>query len=559
VRRAWVWKAPSALAVTAALIVGVALPAGASEPTDTVLVRVEQGFQSSVAAGIKSLGGDPGGLLKVITGYQAKVPESQVGAVRALPGVVSVVDEVDVPFDIAMYNPEKVSSSLYNVAKNIEVDDLWADGYFGTGVDVAVIDSGIAPLPELAGRVVNGPDLSFDAGFTADGLDEFGHGTNMAAIIAGRDPSVALHKSSIREAAKTKFVGIAPGARLLNMKVAAANGAVDVSQVIAAIDWIVQHRNTDGRNVRVINLSFGTDGVQDYQVDPLTFAVENAWRHGIVVVVSAGNDGYGSPRLNNPAYDPHVLAVGAADTNGTTNDDDDFIAEFSSRGDASRRPDFVAPGRSIVSLRAPGTMIDEAFPGARIGDRFFRGSGTSQAAAVVSGAAAVLLQKYPGLTPDQVKAAFVAGGAKLRTSEGVLLEQGMRNIDVHKAVDKAKDVLENKIPSIQAFPAATGLGSLEAARGTEHVTDGETVLIGETDVTGTGWDARSWRDASWEARSWRTDEWNARSWRARSWRTDGWTARSWRTGDWKARSWRASSWRSSDWLAAQFVPTADLL
>ena len=94
---------------------------------------------------------------------------------------------------------------------------------------------------------------------------------------------------------------------------AASDGATDVSQVIAAIDWIVQHRNSDGLNIRVLNLSFGTDGTQDYQLDPLAYAAEVAWLHGIVVVVAAGNSGFGTPQLNNPAYDPYVIAVGGDD------------------------------------------------------------------------------------------------------------------------------------------------------------------------------------------------------------------------------------------------------
>src|SRR4029077_4149400 len=111
-----------------------------------------------------------------------------------------------------------------------------------------------------------------------------------------------------------------------------------------------------------------------------------AWKHGIVVVVSAGNDGSDSARLTDPATDPFVLAVGASDTNGTPDANDNSVADFSSRGDLTRRPDVVAPGRSIVSLRAPGSLIDQAFPGGRVGDDLFRGSGTSQAAAVTSGA-----------------------------------------------------------------------------------------------------------------------------------------------------------------------------
>ena len=337
--------------------------AGAAVPPVDALVRIQPGTETSVALAIRGLGGDPHQPLKVLNGYMARLPGDQLAAVQAIPGVISVATGVDIAFDPAMYDPEQVSSSMYQVAKNVGADRMWKDGYTGAGVDVAVIDSGVAPLPQFDGRIVNGPDLSFGSGDAAPGADQFGHGTHMAGIIAGRDPSVGLDPKSLEQGSKRSFVGIAPGARLLNMKVAAPDGAVDVSQVIAAIDWVVQHRNTDGLNVRVLNLSFGTDGIQDYQVDPLTFAVENAWRQGIVVVVSAGNAGYGSPMLNNPAYDPYVIATGASDTNGTVARGDDFIADFSSRGDLNRRPDIVAPGRSVVSLRAPGSLIDEAFPG----------------------------------------------------------------------------------------------------------------------------------------------------------------------------------------------------
>jgi serine protease AprX len=522
--------------------------AGGAVPSVEALVRVQPGSEASVALAIRALGGDPHAPLKVLNGYMARFPSDQIAAVQAIPGVISVATGVDIGFDPAMYDPEEISSSMYQVAKNVGADRYWKDGFTGAGIDVAVIDSGIAPLPQFDGRIVNGPDLSFGSEGAPAGMDQFGHGTHMAGIIAGRDPSVGLDPKSLEQASKRSFIGIAPGARLLNMKVAAPDGAVDVSQVIAAIDWVVEHRNRDGLNVRVLNLSFGTDGVQDYQVDPLTFAVENAWRHGVVVVVSAGNAGYGSPTLNNPAYDPYVIATGASDTNGTKAQGDDFIADFSSRGDVNRRPDIVAPGRSIVSLRAPDSLIDQAFPGGRVGDRLFRGSGTSQAAAVTSGAIALLLQQYPSMTPDQVKAALVNSGSKLRTRKGELLEKGMESLDVSDARGKAKDVVEGKIPWAQAFAPATGLGSLEAARGSEHLTDGTTVLTGEVDVTGAPWDGRTWRNDSWSGRTWRADGWNGRTWRA-----DGWSGRTWRADGWNGRTWRGSGW-----MAAEFVPTGSL-
>jgi subtilisin family serine protease len=222
----------------------------------------------------------------------------------------------------------------------------------------------------------------------------------MAGIIAGRDDEVTAVTAA---QAKDRFMGVAPDARIVSVKVADAGGATDVSQVIAAIDWVVQDRRSNGLSIRVLNLSFGTDATQAYTVDPLAYAAEVAWRSGIVVVVSGGNAGYGSVQLNNPAYDPYLLAVGAEATKGTVTTADDDVPSFSSTGDWVRSPDLVAPGKSIVSLAVPGSLLHIQYPAGREGTRFFRGSGTSQAAAVVSGAVALLLQQRPGATPDEVK------------------------------------------------------------------------------------------------------------------------------------------------------------
>ena len=103
----------------------------------------------------------------------------------------------------------------------------------------------------------------------------------------------------------------------MNVKVGAADGATDVSQVIAGIDWVVQHRNDNGMNIKVLNLSFGTLSNQAYTVDPLAYAAEVAWTHGVMVVAAAGNDGATAHQLADPAYDPRILAVGAYDPNNS--------------------------------------------------------------------------------------------------------------------------------------------------------------------------------------------------------------------------------------------------
>jgi hypothetical protein len=136
----------------------------------------------------------------------------------------------------------------------------------------------------------------------------------------------------------------------------------------------VQHRNDHGLNIKVLNLSFGTDSRQAYTIDPLAYAAEVAWRHGIVVVAAAGNDGARAHSLNDPAYDPTILAVGASDPNGSTDPRDGFVARFTSSGDDSRGIDVVAPGVHMISLRDPGSFVDTSFPTSQVGERFTRGA-----------------------------------------------------------------------------------------------------------------------------------------------------------------------------------------
>ncbi|WP_433796535.1 S8 family serine peptidase [Actinoplanes sp. CA-252034] len=450
----------------------------------------------------------------------------------------------------------------------------------GQGIGVALIDSGIAPVKGLAqpGKVINGPDLSFES--QAPNLrnqDTFGHGTHMAGIIAGRDPEVAAGQ----EGKFTGYVGVAPGAHLVNLRVAAADGAVDVSQVIAAIDWAVAHRNDPGVNIRVLNLSFGTDSVQDPLLDPLSYAVEAAWRAGIVVVVSVGNDGPTATRVGNPAINPYVIAVGGSDIAGTSNTrDDDTIGTFSTRGNLLRHADLVAPGRSISSLRDPGSFVDATYPEGLVADgtgRYFKGSGTSQAAAVVSGAAALLLQQRPNLTPDQVKKLLTSTAVPMKGIDAIA--QGAGQLNVQAAVAASTPAL-----ALQVFPRALGLGTLEGARGSAHVADPDSgvELTGERDImnqpwkpltwtaaaaagrswtggswngtvwagsawTGTSWTSKTWNGTVWAARSWSGISWTARSWSAAGWTADGWSARSWSARSWSARSWSGSYWASRTW------------
>jgi serine protease AprX len=373
----------------------------------------------------------------------------------------------------------------------------------------------------------------------------------MAGIIAGRDSDATesakgcktcLNDSGYSDT--TKFVGVAPDARVVNVKVGAFDGATDVSQVIAGIDWVVQHRNDNGLNIRVLNLSFGTDSQQDYRLDPLSYAAEVAWRHGIVVVAAAGNDG-NDVRLTDPAYNPTILAVGASDPDNQRNPRDGFVTDFTNDG-GSRGVDVVAPGTHIASLRSPGSFIDELVPTSRLADRFTRGTGTSQAAAVTSGFVADLVQRFPQATPDQIKALILDSAQELRHGE-----QHDGN-GIISGTEALKDKLPKASDAAQNFAPSSGLGSLEAARGTGHVEIAGEVLSGEQDIFGAAWDGRRWSQAAWDGTSWDGGLWNGRRWSGDGWDGRRWSNASWEGTDWAGRRWSGARWSGARWSGARW-------
>jgi serine protease AprX len=269
---------------------------------------------------------------------------------------------------------------MYATTAAIGAQAWWDAGYTGAGVDIALVDTGISPVPGLSapGKVVYGPDLSLESQApNLTELDTNGHGTFMAGLIAGDQGSVA---ASTATSSPSVYRGVAPGARIISLKVADADGGTDVTQVIAAIDWVVQHAHDPGLDIRVLNLSYGTNSTQPYLSDPLAYAVEQAWKQGIVVVAAAGNTGFergnGAAGLADPAYDPYVIAAGASDG--------DRVASFSASADTGhdRAPDLVAPGAHLQGLRVANSWIDANHPEGMLDDTYFRGSGTSMSAAI---------------------------------------------------------------------------------------------------------------------------------------------------------------------------------
>jgi serine protease AprX len=315
-----------------------------------------------------------------------------------------------------------LGASLDYTAVAVGAPVAWSSGLNGTGIGVAVIDSGVYNHPDLNAANSSNSRVVYRQSFIGGELnDDFGHGTHVAGIVGGNG------SSSDQQGAFRTFKGIAPNVNILDLRVLNQDGASNDSVVIAAIQKAVQLKNQ--YNVRVINLSLGRPIYESYSRDPLCQAVEAAWNAGIVVVVAAGNDGRnGYATVLSPGSDPRAITVGAMKTEETMPTSDDRIASYSSRGptyiDLIAKPDVVAPGNLVDSLLAPGSTLVNDYPGnilpasayttASVSGTplYFTLSGTSMATPVVSGAVALMLQKEPSLTPDTVKARLMLTASK---------------------------------------------------------------------------------------------------------------------------------------------------
>jgi serine protease AprX len=548
-------------------------------PSVSVIVRALSGGARQVEEAVTSLGGAIERRLSIIDGFSASLPADALPILRSLPGVVSVTPNFALEPQDGDYDPGADVNSMPSTAEYSGAESWWDAGFTGAGVDVAVIDTGVSPVEGLAmpGKVIYGPDLSLESQApNLTNLDSYGHGTFMSGLIAGRDSELAAPYS---QAPASQYRGMAPDARIVSIKVGTYDGGTDVSQVIAAIDWVVQHAHDPGINIRVLNLSYGTNSAQSYLVDPLAFAAEVAWRQGIVVVAAGGNNGYqaSGPGVNvlaDPAINPFVLAVGSSDSNGTASMLDDFVPSFSPwpRKGGTRSVDMIAPGAHIQGLRVPNSYIDLNHSQGRLGDRYFRGSGTSQSAAIVSGAAALVLQKFPEAAPDQVKR-LLSGTAYRINGKSQAIGGG----ELHLST-----ALTASLPIYtQMFTPSTGTGSLELARGSDHLTMDGVLLQGEIDIMGSpfvsaamaaleaqgaswsggDWNGRTWTGASWSGASWSGASWSGASWSGASWSTcvfsgNSWSGASWSGASWSGASWSGASWSGSSWSGSSWSGAA---
>lgn len=358
--------------------------------------------------------------LKAMQGRGATI-KSKFHTIRAvrMRVPVSMLAELANDPNVSYITPDRTQKMAANPAAEEFATAIEADvaasqyGFDGTGVGIAVIDSGIAAHPDLnnasgVSRIVY--SQSFVAGDTTTS-DKFGHGTHVAGLIGGSGAS-----SGTANGYAATYTGMAPNVNLINLRVLDQNGSGTDSQVIAAIEQAIALQNT--YNIQVISMSLGRPVFESYTLDPVDQAVEAAWKAGIVVVVAAGNSGRsgvagGFATIDVPGNDPAVITVGATMTEMTPTRVDDKIASYSSKGptvlDHIVKPDLVAPGNRQVSLRVAGSTLDTTYPQYEVGPSsgtamYYELSGTSMATPVVSGAVALMLQQNPALTPDQVKA-----------------------------------------------------------------------------------------------------------------------------------------------------------
>lgn len=300
------------------------------------------------------------------------------------------------------------------------IKKVWDRGFKGKGQSIVIIDSGIHPHADLKDKVVAWKDFSRQK--KTKMFDDYGHGTNVAGVAAG---SGAKSNGEIS--------GIAPEADLVGLRI------TTVAEAIKALQWCVE--NKDEMGLKVVNMSLGEVARRGYRFDPWAQAVEKATEAGLVVVVAAGNEGPNAGSVSTPGIHPSAITVGAYDTKGTPEPEDDTVWRKSSQGptiDGLKKPDVLAPGVAIFGPLAPGSTLDEpALP--HRGDDYFAISGTSQATPMIAGLAAILLEANPDLTTEQLRSILKQSSqpAPVHPALGQPAADGAGLVDAEKALDLA--------------------------------------------------------------------------------------------------------------------------
>lgn len=510
------------------------VPQASASTGETVIVTAT-GLLSPAAA-VLGVGGALLTQFHLIDGVEAVIPAALEPELAALPGITVTpdvsVNVQDTPESTGPHAPSDVFRGQTGATR------LAAAGDAGRGVTVAVLDTGIDNLPDFSGRLIGGVDLT---GGNNPFQDSYGHGTFVAGLIAGNGASSG-----------GQYSGEAPGASLVSIKVAGANGTTDLAGLILGLQWAVDHRGSYG--IKVLNMSLGFQSASSTVINPLDQAVQAVWGSGIAVVVSAGNAGPFNGTILSPGDDPLVITVGALDDMAASSITGDEMCDFSSAGPTSAdgfvKPDLVTSGRSVVSLAAPSATIYDEFPSARVGSANFVGSGTSFSSAIASGAAALVLADNPGLTPNQLKARLL--GTTNPGPVGNPFVDGHGALNAYAAATAGPMNLSQLAPSLPTLPGmAVRLSPTgPASTWNPSLWSGKSWVPGPSDDwTWNGW---AWNGGDWNGWTWTGRAWNAGDWAGSAWNRASWTGRAWNGSGWAGsaftgRAWNGSAWNSSAW------------
>ncbi|MET3699165.1 serine protease AprX [Bacillus oleivorans] len=296
-----------------------------------------------------------------------------------------------------IYLNREVKAFLDNAVSSANAKNIERNGTVltGKGVTVAVIDTGVYPHTDLEGRIVDFVDFVNER---TDPYDDNGHGTHCAGDVAGNGA-----------ASSGQYAGPAPEANIIGVKVLDKMGSGSLDTVMQGVEWcILYNQNNPQHKINIISMSLGSTAqpFENENDDPMVQIVERAWDEGIVVCVAAGNEGPEARTIASPGVSDKVITVGALDDRDTAAREDDDVASFSSRGPSiygESKPDILAPGVNIISLRSPNSFLDKLQKTSRIGTEYTVMSGTSMATPICAGIVALLLQSNPNYTPQQVK------------------------------------------------------------------------------------------------------------------------------------------------------------
>jgi serine protease AprX len=516
-----------------------------SHPKDNLPVIVRASSNRSnvrhaerAAAAVRRAEGKVGRWLSIIGGASASLTGDEIMKLAKDPDIayISLDQVVTATFDPTDAAAQASSPGIVEVG----APEAWRQlGVTGRGIGVAILDSGIAPHPDLAGRIVAAVDFTGGqiGGALVAPADPGGHGTHVAGLVAGDGT-----------ASGGAYAGVAPGANLIDVRVIGASGSTNVSTLIAGMQWVLAHRAD--YNIRVVNLSAGGPATTSYRDDPLAAAAEVLVFAGITVVVSAGNEGPHDRSITSPGTDPYVITVGGIDDSGTATTADDGLASWSSRGvtpvDGLAKPDLVAPGRKVVSLRAPGSTLDLELLDRLVAGldplvpAYFRLSGTSMAAPVVAGVVALMLERSPTLTPSQVKARLKGTATALPYGSSETTGSGM--VAAVAAVS-ATD---------QSASAATDPISAGFASGTYRLVYGQPLtwldltFNGGVDSNGVPWSEVAWSNVAWDEVTWQNLNWGSFNWSAVSWQDIAWEDIAWEGITWEDVAWELVPLKDKD-------------